>query len=53
MIDWSEVYRKPTKKEVTLYKKWRKALSNSRLTKQEQHNRACYFTERLQEPNDE
>lgn len=48
MIDWSEMAprRKPTRKEKGLYQQWRRYLSDSRLTLEEQHERAAKFAER-------
>ena len=45
-IDWSDLKpktRKPTKRERALYNKWRKYLSDSKLSIDEQHIRAAAF----------
>jgi hypothetical protein len=48
MIDWSDLSpaRKPTAREVGLYRRWRVYLKDSKLTVEEQHKRACEFAER-------
>jgi len=53
-IDFSDMApkkRKPTRKERALYKRWRKYLSDSRLSIDEQHRRAATYTAQKKEPN--
>lgn len=48
--DFAPEKRKPTKKEVGRYKRWRKYLRYSKLTPKEQHLRAVEFTEQGRDP---
>lgn len=53
-IDFSDMApkkRKPTRKERARYKRWRKYLSDSKLTIDEQHRRAATYTAQKKEPN--
>ncbi len=52
-VDWSEMKRKPTRKEKARYRRWVKYLTNSRLSHDEIHSRATTFAERGEEPKDE
>ena len=45
MLDWSEVRKKPSKKQLALYKAWVAYLKDSRLTEQQIQSRAMYFAE--------
>lgn len=46
-IDWSSIDKKrpPTRKELASYRKWRKYLSDSRLSPEEVDSRAKHFAE--------
>ena len=55
MIDFSSLkpIRLPTKKEISLYRRWVKYLTNSKLSQKEIHYRAEQFTENKRDiPND-
>ena len=43
MPDFSEFAPKPSKKQITLYHKWRTYLKDSKLSIDEQHKRAADF----------
>lgn len=51
-INWGIVERPPTKKELRLYRKWKKYLSDSRLSKSEIETRARrYAGDHMEVPN--
>jgi hypothetical protein len=51
-LDWSDFNkkRKPTRRQVALYRRWKKYLSHSRLCLDEQESRARQFAERNERP---
>lgn len=50
-IKWPPLAQRiPTAKETGRYHRWMRYLSNSKLTKQEQHERACTYAGRGEDP---